>query len=65
MKQKIKIITNPDVMLGKPVIEGTRITAELILRKFSEGAKMTDILNMYPHLTELHVKAVFEYAKVT
>ena len=52
-------------MLGKPVIKGTRITVELILRKFSEGAGKEDILKMYPKLTSEDLKAVFYYAAET
>ncbi len=50
-----------DVMLGKPVIKGTRITAELILRMLSEGASADDILVAYPHLKLIHIQAVLAY----
>ena len=49
-------------MLGKPVIKGTRITVELILRKLSEGATTSDLLAMYPHLQEADVLAALMYA---
>ncbi|OFY67354.1 MAG: antitoxin [Bacteroidetes bacterium RIFCSPLOWO2_02_FULL_36_8] len=49
-------------MLGKPVIKGTRITVELILRKLSEGAKISDILIMYNHIKEEDVLAALTYA---
>lgn len=51
-----------DVMLGKPVIKGTRITVELILRMLSEGASVEDILAAYPHLEAIHINAVLAYA---
>lgn len=51
-----------DVMLGKPVIKGTRITVELILRMLSEGASIDDIITAYPHIRDIHVKAVLAYA---
>jgi uncharacterized protein (DUF433 family) len=57
-----RIETNPEVMLGKPVIRGTRITVELLLRKLSEGATETDILDAYPHLTSEDLKAAIAYA---
>ena len=41
---------NHAIMLGKPVIKGTRITVELILRKILGGYSFEDILEMYPHL---------------
>jgi len=42
---------NPAVMLGKPVIRGTRIPVELVIRKLSEGATEADLLDAYPRLT--------------
>ncbi len=45
-----RIEMNPAVMMGKPVIRGTRMTVELILRKLSEGETETDLLGDYPHL---------------
>ena len=51
-----------DVMLGKPVIKGTRITAELILKMLSEGATVPDIMTAYPHLQAIHISAVLAYA---
>lgn len=53
---------NPDVMLGKPVIRGTRITVELILRKLAEGSPESDILDAYPRLTEQDIRAAILYA---
>jgi uncharacterized protein (DUF433 family) len=49
-------------MLGKPVIKGTRITVELIMRKFAGGYSMEDLLESYPHLTIEQIHAAFEYA---
>ena len=46
-----RIEINPNVMLGKPVIRGTRIPVELILRKLSEGATEAELLDGYPRLT--------------
>ena len=51
-----------DVMLGKPVIKGTRITVELILKMLSEGASAADIIVAYPHLQAVHINAVLAYA---
>lgn len=48
-------------MLGKPVIKGTRITVELLMRKLADGFSVEDILEMYPHLTKAHVLAAFAY----
>jgi len=49
-------------MLDKPVIKGTRITVELILRKLSEGYNTSEILEMYPQLKQSQILAVLEYA---
>ncbi|MGO9058475.1 MAG: DUF433 domain-containing protein [Candidatus Binataceae bacterium] len=44
-----RIEINPEVMMGKPVIRGTRIMVELILRKLAEGETEDDLLQDYPH----------------
>jgi uncharacterized protein (DUF433 family) len=51
MSTSNRIEVNPEIMLGKPVIRGTRVTVELLLRKLSEGATEEDLLEAYPHLT--------------
>ena len=56
---------NPAVMLGKPVIRGTRIPVELVLRKLAEGATETDLLDAYPRLTTQDIRAAIEYAAET
>jgi uncharacterized protein (DUF433 family) len=60
-----RIEINPDVMLGKPVIRGTRIPVELILRKLSEGATEADLLDAYPRLTKEDIQAALAYAAST
>lgn len=47
-----RIEINPKVMLGKPVIRGTRVPVELILRKLGEGATENELLEAYPHLSK-------------
>ena len=56
-----RIEVDPEVMLGKPVIRGTRITVELILRKLDEGATETDLLDAYPRLTRQDIQAALTY----
>ena len=63
IRERIEI--NPQVMLGKPVIRGTRIMVELILRKLSEGATETDLLEAYPKLTRQDIRAALAYATST
>jgi uncharacterized protein (DUF433 family) len=60
-----RIEINPNVMMGKPVIRGTRITVELILRKLSEGAKEKELLEAYPRLTREDIQAAIRYAADT
>ena len=60
-----RIEVNPQKMLGKPVIRGTRIPVELILRKLSEGAGGADLLDAYPRLTAEDIKAAIGYAADT
>jgi len=57
-----RIEINPEVMLGKPVIRGTRITVELILRKMGEGATEAELLDAYPRLDSKDIKAAVAYA---
>ena len=56
------IESNPAIMMGKPVIKGTRITVELILEKLALGETVEDILGSYPHLTREGVLAAVAYA---
>jgi len=60
MTDRIEI--NPAVMLGKPVIRGTRIPIELIIRKLSEGATEADLLDAYPRLSKADIQAALAYA---
>ena len=56
---------NPDIMLGKPVIKGTRLTVELIVEKIAYGCPTEEILKQYPFLKEDDVKAALLYAART
>jgi len=60
-----RIETNPKVMMGKPVVRGTRVTVELILRKISEGTSERELLDAYPRLTTDDIKAAIRYAADT
>jgi uncharacterized protein (DUF433 family) len=53
---------NPDVMLGKPIIKGTRITVELIMRKLAGGYTLDQLIASYPHINKDQIFAAFEYA---
>jgi uncharacterized protein (DUF433 family) len=60
-----RIEVNPKVMMGKPVIRGTRLTVEMIVRKLSEGATDADLLAAYPRLTQEDIRAALGYAADT
>jgi uncharacterized protein (DUF433 family) len=60
-----RIEINPRVMMGKPVIKGTRITVELILRKLSEGCSEDELLDAYARLTREEVRAAIRYGADT
>jgi uncharacterized protein (DUF433 family) len=60
-----RIEVNPEVMLGKPVIRGTRTPVELILRKLSEGATEAELLEAYPRLQQADIQAALAYAADT
>ena len=60
-----RIEINPQIMLGKPVIRGTRIPVELILRKLSEGATDADLLGAFPRLSREDIQAAMRYAADT
>ena len=62
MASNDRIEINPKVMLGKPVIRGTRLTVELILRKLGEGASERQLLDAYPRLTSEDIRAAISYA---
>lgn len=57
-----RITSNPAVMLGKPVIKGTRISVSLLLRKLSEGANLEELMQMYPQLSPDDVYTALAYA---
>ncbi len=55
------IQSNPDVMMGKPVIAGTRITVELILEKLGAGETIEQILEAHPRLTRDGILAAIRF----
>ena len=57
-----RIEINPKIMLGKPVIRGTRIPVELIVRKLAEGADEEALHQAYPRLTAADIQAALRYA---
>nr|WP_290221325.1 DUF433 domain-containing protein [Trichocoleus desertorum] len=64
MQQEPKrlIVSDPKIMMGKPVIRGTRITVELILEKLSAGESVEQILEAHPRLTREAIQAALAFA---
>ena len=56
------IESNPSIMMGKPVIAGTRIPVDLILEKFAAGETIEELIETYPRLTREGVLAAFAFA---
>jgi len=57
-----RIILNPKVMIGKPVIKGTRLTVEFILNLLAHGATTSEILGEYEGLTSEDIQACILFA---
>ena len=61
MDWKERIISDKNVLLGKPVIKGTRISVEFILERLANGWSESKILESYPHVKKKDLQAVFSY----
>ena len=57
-----RIVSNPEILNGKPCIAGTRISVDIILEWIASGASVSDIVRTYPHLSEEAVKEAIRYA---
>lgn len=62
MKKHERINIDPEIMFGKPVITGTRITVELILRKLAAGMTPEEVLKAHPHLRLEDIRAAEDFA---
>lgn len=56
------IVSDPAVMMGKPVVAGTRITVESILEKLGSGASVDELLDAHPRLTREGINAALSFA---
>ena len=56
------IVSNPEVMMGKPVIAGTRITVEHILEELAAGSTIDELVDEHPRLTRDGVAAALSFA---
>jgi uncharacterized protein (DUF433 family) len=62
MNWRLYIHSDPDILLGKPVVKGTRLAVEFILRLFAAGWTEKQIIENYPSLTPEALRAVFAFA---
>jgi uncharacterized protein (DUF433 family) len=58
-----RIIVNPQIMVGKPIIKGTRITVQHILGLLAQGMAYNTILKEYPHITQDDIYACLLFAQ--
>jgi uncharacterized protein (DUF433 family) len=58
----VRIIADSNILAGKPIIAGTRISVQLVLEKIRDGWTIEDLLDDYPHLTREQIIAALEYA---
>lgn len=55
------IVSDNQIVMGKPIIKGTRLTVDFIIQRFASGWTEEQILENYPRITKEHIKAVFAY----
>ena len=64
-KKHERITVDPNVMVGKPVIKGTRIPVEQVLRELAGGMSFEDVMDAHPRLTPEDIRAALAYAADT
>ncbi len=57
-----RIVINKEILAGKPIIKGTRISVEFVLEMLSSGMSMEEIIMEYPHLKREDILSALEYA---
>jgi uncharacterized protein (DUF433 family) len=58
-----RIVVDPEILAGKPVVKGTRIPVELVLKRLAQDLNMQSLLEAYPRLTPADVQACLAYAQ--
>ena len=56
------IVSDPNILVGKPVVKGTRLSVELVLERLADGWTAEDLFQSYPRLTPEALQAVFAFA---
>jgi len=62
MHHPSNIVVNPEILGGKPIIDGTRISVEFVLNLLASGMNSEDIQEDYPHISKQDIQACLEYA---
>ncbi|MVM37791.1 DUF433 domain-containing protein [Spirosoma sp. HMF3257] len=62
MELRQRILSNPDILTGKPVIAGTRLSVQFIVGLLAKGVTHEEILMEYPYITEEDIRACLSYA---
>ena len=63
MNWQERIVIDPAILVGKPVVKGTRLAVEFIMELFGNGWSETEVLRNYPGLTQEHMRACLAYAR--
>ncbi len=58
-----RIVVDPEILAGKPVVKGTRVPVELVLKRLAQDLDVQTLLESYPRLTQDDVRACLEYAR--
>lgn len=61
-KTRPRIIRDPNILRGKPIIEGTRISVEFLLEELAGGRTIAQLVELYPPLSQEEISAALEYA---
>jgi uncharacterized protein (DUF433 family) len=62
MNWRDRIVSDPEIVVGKPVLKGTRLSVDLILDRLADGWTAEDLFKSYPRLTPEALQAVFAFA---
>ena len=65
MNWQERIIVDPNILVGKPVIKGTRLAVEFIIELFAQGWSIEEVLRNYPGITVADIQACFSYASAS
>jgi len=65
MNWQERIVIDPEILVGKPVVKGTRLAVEFIIDLLAQGWSEPEILRNYPGLTSEDIRACLNYASVT